>query len=101
MRCKTKGEVDNKRQDDGTDDARDGRININCDHCKEPEAKGTTPVMMVACVTGAVVILKTNFNSHGQAAWRKIAKRARVEVLVKWLCKRKEPRDSLDGRRLR
>jgi hypothetical protein len=99
-RCKMKGKVGDKRQDNGTDDVRDGRINVNCNRCKEPEAKTTTPTMMVACVMGAVVILKTNFNSRGRAAWRKNAKRAQVEVLIKCLCERKEPRDNVDGGRL-
>jgi hypothetical protein len=28
---------------------------------REPEAKATTPMVMVACVTGSVLILKANF----------------------------------------
>jgi hypothetical protein len=44
------------------------------------------------------LILKTNFIFRRQKAGEKIAKRSQVGVLVKGSCKRKEPRDSGNGR---
>ena len=40
MRCKTKSKVDNNCQDDGTDDARNVRIDVNHNCCKGARGKG-------------------------------------------------------------
>jgi hypothetical protein len=61
---------------------------------REPEAKVTTPMMMVAWVTGSILISKMNFISPRQKAGRKIAKRSWVGALVEGLFEKKEPRDS-------
>jgi hypothetical protein len=47
---------------------------------REPEAKAMTPMMMVDCVMGSVLISKTNFISRRQTARREIAKG------LKWEC---------------
>ena len=48
---------------------------------KEPEEKVTTEMMILACVTGSVLISKTNFMSKARARMEGRKKRARRRVL--------------------
>jgi len=48
---------------------------------KEPEEKATTEMMILACVTGSVLISKTNFMSRARARTEGRRKRTRRRVL--------------------
>jgi hypothetical protein len=60
-RGKAEGEVDNNCQDNCVGNSGQGVPKVDAINAREPKANVTMPMMIAACVTGSVLILKANF----------------------------------------
>ncbi len=88
------GGVNDDHQNNPTEDADQGALQIDCNHAKEPEEKAMTVMMILACTAGSVLILKANFITEASGerekgriglegeCWRKCSRERKEQWLI-------------------